>query len=56
MNHTGFAIDKDQEPRDRDRANDDLPKVDPEWRRIINPDIKPANIVLGEALPNHYPA
>ena len=56
MNHTGIAISKDHDPENQNRANDDLPKVDPKWRRIISPDIKPANIVLDQALPNHYPA
>ncbi|KAL7776189.1 hypothetical protein CFE70_006602 [Pyrenophora teres f. teres 0-1] len=47
---------------DRNRPNDELPRMGDnpndaeDWRSIINPDIKTANVVLGEALPYHYPA
>jgi hypothetical protein len=37
----------------------DLSKVcetEKDWRAIINPDIKLANVVLGEARSDHYPA
>ncbi|CAE7187324.1 S-TKc multi-domain protein [Pyrenophora teres f. teres] len=58
---TGLIAHQDQ-VADRNRPNDELPRMGDnpndaeDWRSIINPDIKTANVVLGEALPYHYPA
>ena len=46
-----FGVAVDENTRDTDLC---IPARG--WEPIINPDIKLANVVLGDALPNWYPA
>jgi hypothetical protein len=52
---TGFYIPKNEPIDNRDFEIDAFEVVEV-WRAVINPDIKPANVVLGHAMDDHYPA
>jgi serine/threonine protein kinase len=52
---TGLTVPKNHPTHNNKTVNIALPTVDG-WRPIVNPDIKLGNVVLGQALPEHYPA